>query len=106
MALQIDELSAGDRGVLRQASVMGVRFTRASLVAALELDEAGAEAILARLEGFLTADEAGGLPSGTRSCATRPTTGCRSAAAARCTAASASRSSSAPTATWRTSPAI
>jgi class 3 adenylate cyclase/tetratricopeptide (TPR) repeat protein len=61
MALQIDELSAGDRGVLRQASVMGVRFTRASLVAALELDDAGAEAILARLEGFLTPDEAGGL---------------------------------------------
>lgn len=61
MTLQIDELSPADRGVLRQASVMGVRFTRATLVAALELDEAHAEAILARLEGFLIADAAGGL---------------------------------------------
>jgi class 3 adenylate cyclase/tetratricopeptide (TPR) repeat protein len=61
MTLQIDELAAADRGVLRQASVMGARFTRASLVAALELDEAHAEAILERLEGFLIADGEGGL---------------------------------------------
>jgi class 3 adenylate cyclase/tetratricopeptide (TPR) repeat protein len=61
MALQIDELGAGDRGVLRQASVMGARFTRAALVAALELDDARAEAILERLEGFLIADGDGGL---------------------------------------------
>ncbi len=61
MALQIDELDGVDRGVLRQASVMGTRFTRAGLIAALELDEAGAEAILGRLEGFLTEDADGGL---------------------------------------------
>ena len=54
MALQIDELAGADRGALRQASVMGTRFTRAGLVAALELDEAGAEALLGRLDGFLT----------------------------------------------------
>jgi class 3 adenylate cyclase/tetratricopeptide (TPR) repeat protein len=61
MALQIDELSSADRGVLRQASVMGARFTRADLIAALELDEAHAEAILERLDGLLLADGDGGL---------------------------------------------
>ncbi len=61
MALQIDELGAADRGVLRQAAVMGVRFTRAALVGALELDEAAAEAILERLDGFLLSDGEGGL---------------------------------------------
>jgi predicted ATPase/class 3 adenylate cyclase len=61
MALRIDELSAADRGVLRQASVMGARFTRADLVAALELDEDRAEAILERLHGYLIADGDGAL---------------------------------------------
>jgi class 3 adenylate cyclase/tetratricopeptide (TPR) repeat protein len=61
MTLQIDELAGADRGVLRQASVMGVRFTRAGLVGALQLDEADAEAILERLDGFLIADADGGL---------------------------------------------
>ena len=61
MALQIDELAGADRGVLRQASVMGVRFTRAALVGALELDEAEADAILGRLDGLLIADGDGGL---------------------------------------------
>jgi predicted ATPase/class 3 adenylate cyclase len=61
MALRIDELSAADRAVLRQASVMGARFTRADLVAALELDEHRAEAILERLDGYLIADGEGAL---------------------------------------------
>ena len=61
MALQIDELASADRAVLRQASVMGVRFTRAALVAALELDDDDADAVLGRLEGFLVAEEGGGL---------------------------------------------
>ncbi len=61
MTLQIDELAGADRGVLRQASVMGVRFTRAALIGALELDEADAGAILERLDGFLVADGDGGL---------------------------------------------
>ena len=61
MALQIDELESADRGVLRQASVMGVRFTRADLMAALELDEAAADAVLERLEGFLAAGDDDGL---------------------------------------------
>jgi tetratricopeptide (TPR) repeat protein len=61
MALTIDELSAADRGVLRQAAVIGARFTRADLVAALELDDAQAEAILERLGNLLLADGEGGL---------------------------------------------
>ena len=61
MALQIDELTSADRAVLRQASVMGARFTRAGLIAVLELDETRAEAILERLDGFLLADADGGL---------------------------------------------
>ena len=61
MALQIDELASADRAVLRQASVMGVRFTRAALVAALELDDDAADAVLGRLEGFLVAEEGGAL---------------------------------------------
>ena len=61
MAVQIDELASADRGVLRQASVLGARFTRASLVVALELDETEAEAVVGRLDGFLVADGADGL---------------------------------------------
>ncbi|HEY1480635.1 MAG TPA: tetratricopeptide repeat protein [Gaiellales bacterium] len=61
MTLQIDELSAADRGVLRQASVMGTRFTRAGLVAALELDDTRADAVLDRLGDLLIADGEGGL---------------------------------------------
>ena len=61
MALQIDELSGEDRGVLRQASVLGSRFTRAGLVAALELEEDEVEAIILRLDGFLLADGDGRL---------------------------------------------
>ena len=61
MALQIDELSSADRGVLRQASVMGARFTRAGLIAALELDETRAVEVLERLGGLLLADGSGGL---------------------------------------------
>ena len=61
MALQIDELAAADRGVLRRAAVMGTRFTRAGLVAALELDDAHADAILERLADFLVDDGEGGL---------------------------------------------
>ncbi len=59
MALQIDELDAADRGVLRQASVLGTRFTRVRLMAALELDAADIEEILERLAGFLLADSDG-----------------------------------------------
>ncbi|MEO9174184.1 MAG: adenylate/guanylate cyclase domain-containing protein, partial [Gaiellales bacterium] len=61
MAITIDELAAADRGVLRQAAVIGARFTRADLVAALELDETRAETILARLGDLLLADGEGGL---------------------------------------------
>ncbi len=61
MALEIDELVAADRSVLRQASVMGMRFTRADLVSALELDETRAALILDRLAGFLLPDGDDGL---------------------------------------------
>ncbi len=61
MAVQIDELPSADRTVLRRASVLGSRFTRASLVAALELDEAEAEAVIQRLDSFIVADGEGGL---------------------------------------------
>jgi class 3 adenylate cyclase/tetratricopeptide (TPR) repeat protein len=61
MAVQLDDLPAADRAVLRQASVLGARFTRASFVQALELDEADAEAMLTRLDRFLVADGEGGL---------------------------------------------
>ena len=101
MALQIDELGrASIAAVLRQASVMGTRFTRAGLVAALELDEDARR-------GDPRAPR--GLPhrrrrrrtarSVTGCCAMPPTTGCRSADGAPCTAESANRSSSAPTPT-------
>ena len=106
MALQIDELAAADRGVLRQASVMGTRFTRAGLVAALELDDAargGDPRSASRASSWPTARAAS--RSATGCCATPPTTGCRSAAGACSTAGSASRSSSARTPTSRTSPA-
>ena len=56
MALQIDELDAADRAVLRQASVLGTRFTRMRLMAALELDAGDTDDILARLAGFLLVD--------------------------------------------------
>jgi class 3 adenylate cyclase/tetratricopeptide (TPR) repeat protein len=61
MTVQIDDLSAADRAVLRQASVLGARFTRASFVQALDLEEAEAEAVLVRLDRFLVADGEGGL---------------------------------------------
>ena len=61
MAVQIDELRSADRAVLRRASVLGARFTRANLVTALELDESDAEAVIARLDQFLVADGEGGL---------------------------------------------
>jgi class 3 adenylate cyclase/tetratricopeptide (TPR) repeat protein len=61
MSLQIDELAGADRAVLRQASVMGTRFTRTRLVAALDLGEDDAEAIIGRLEGLLVADGEDGL---------------------------------------------
>ena len=61
MALQIDELASADRGVLRQASVIGVRFTRAKLMTTLDLGEAEADAVLERLEGFLEAGDDGVL---------------------------------------------
>ncbi len=52
---------SADRTVLRRASVLGSRFTRDSLVAALELDEARTEAVIRRLERFIVADGEGGL---------------------------------------------
>ena len=61
MAVQIDELLSADRALLRRASVLGARFTRASLVTALELDESDAEAVIARLDRYLVADGEGGL---------------------------------------------
>ncbi|MFN0154386.1 MAG: tetratricopeptide repeat protein, partial [Gaiella sp.] len=61
MAVQIDDLQSADRAVLRRASVLGARFTRADLVTALELDESEAEAVIARLDRFLVADGEGGL---------------------------------------------
>ena len=61
MTVQIDELESADRGVLRRASVIGARFTRASFATALELSDAEADAVLERLDGFLVADGADGL---------------------------------------------
>ena len=61
MAVQIDDLASADRAVLRQASVLGARFSRASFVQALDLEEAEAEAALARLDRFLVADGEGGI---------------------------------------------
>ena len=61
LTVQIDELAAGDRAVLRQASVLGARFTRTSLVAALGLDEGQGEAVVGRLSAFLMADGEGGV---------------------------------------------
>jgi tetratricopeptide (TPR) repeat protein len=61
MAVQIDDLASADRAVLRQASVLGARFDRASFVQALDLEEAEAEAALARLDRFLVADGEGGI---------------------------------------------
>ena len=61
LTVQIDELAAGDRAVLRQASVLGARFTRTSLVAALGLDEGHGEAVVGRLSAFLMADGEGGV---------------------------------------------
>ena len=59
MTVQIDDLRSADRATLRRASVLGARFTRASLVTALGLDEAAAEAAIARLDRFLVADGEG-----------------------------------------------
>jgi class 3 adenylate cyclase/tetratricopeptide (TPR) repeat protein len=59
MALQIDELPSADRSVLRQAAVMGARFTRARLMVVLELDDREADAVLKRLAGFLVAGDDG-----------------------------------------------
>ncbi len=61
MAVQIDDLRSADRAVLRRASVLGARFPRASLITAIELDEADAEAVIGRLDRFLVADGEGGL---------------------------------------------
>jgi class 3 adenylate cyclase/tetratricopeptide (TPR) repeat protein len=61
MAVQIDELASADRGLLRQASVLGSRFTREGFAVALGLAEADAEAVLDRLGTFLVADGEGGM---------------------------------------------
>ena len=61
MSVQIDELASADRAVLRQASVLGARFSRESFVAALELREDDAEGVLERLQAFLVADGEGAV---------------------------------------------
>ena len=61
MAVQIDELASADRG----PAAPGIRPRHPlhawSFVAALGLDEADAEAVLGRLDRFLSADGEGGL---------------------------------------------
>ena len=96
MALQIDELASADRGVLRQASVIGV-----ALHARRPDGRPGARrgrratAILERLDGFLVADDDGGPRLPPRAAARRRLPrAVVPAPARRCTAASASRSSS------------
>jgi class 3 adenylate cyclase/tetratricopeptide (TPR) repeat protein len=61
LAVQIDELPAADRALLRQASVLGARFTRRSFATALGLREDDAEAVLVRLGDLLVADGEGGV---------------------------------------------
>ncbi len=61
LAVQIDHLASADRAVLRQASVLGARFTRSMFNAALEFREDDGEAVLERLREFLVADGEGGV---------------------------------------------